>query len=777
MRATALRLRVTGVVQGVGFRPFVYRLAVSMGLRGYVRNLGGAEVEIWVEGPEEAVRAFPRELVRRKPPSARIEGVEAVEVEPRGHPDFRILRSERGATALSMIPPDFGICEWCLREVLDERSRWYMYPFNSCAWCGPRFTMIEKIPYDRENTAMAEFPLCEECLREYEDPGNVRRFHAQGISCPRCGPRAKLLDADGEVAEEDTVKAVLAAARLVDEGYVVAVKGIGGFHLAALASDDDVVLELRRRKRRPRKPFALMALDVDVCRELVVLSREALELLQSLERPIMVLPKREGAPVSEHVAPGLGTLGVMLPYTAMHYMILMETSDKFLIMTSGNPPGLPICADEEEALERLRGIADYFLVHNRRIVNRADDSVIRFTSGRPCFLRRSRGYAPTWVRLSFELERPVVAVGAMLSNTGAVGVGEYAIPTQYVGDVDNLENLRFLERALNFLIKCYKVDLKACVVAADKHPLYPTRRLAERLAEEHGAELVLVQHHHAHVASAMADARVPQGEEVAGIAVDGVGYGDDGRAWGGEVLRAKYSGYVRVGHLRYQPLPGGDLATRYPVRSLVGLLSLCMDESELREVCERLKLAECLPRGEAELEVAIRQAFSGKSPLASSTGRFLDAVSAMLGVCRERTYEGEPAIALEAFARGGSYLDELSEGRYVRCDGGIYIVDTAAIVADLLALLGEHDPKSVALTAQLVLGRCLGLVALRATTRHTRAVVISGGAAVNDFIVRGVREAVGDRLDVLLPRRVPPGDGGISLGQVAVAHHAAQALR
>lgn len=766
---TALIISVVGIVQGVGFRPFIFRIAMKNNVKGYVKNLGGAEVEIWIEGIKENVKSFIEDLVNLKPPSAKIEELKIKEVSPKGFKRFMIMKSERGTSTVSMVPPDFGVCEYCLEEVLRKGSRWYMYPFNSCAWCGPRFTMIEKIPYDRENTAMRDFPLCEECLKEYRDPENLRRFHAQGISCPKCGPRAILLSQTGEILENNSVKAIFEAAKLIDEGFIVAVKGVGGFHIAALASDDEIVLELRRRKRRPHKPFALMVLNLRTCEELVYLDDPAKSLLKSIERPIVVLPRKDNAPVSEYVAPNLDTLGVMLPYTPLHYMLLSKTKDKFLIMTSGNPKGLPLCIDNKKALEKLSGIVEYFLVHNRRIVNRADDSVIRFTDGQPCFLRRSRGYVPTWIKLSFSMKRPVVALGAMISNTGAIGIENYVIPTQYVGDMDNLENLEFLKSAIEFLVQCYKINLKDCIIVADKHPLYPTKRLAVKLSEKYCSRLVFIQHHQAHIASVMAEFGIPPDKDVLGIAIDGIGYGDDGNIWGGEVLRVRYNSYVRVGHLNYQVLPGGDLAVKYPVRSLVGILSQVYSKEELIKLCNKLKLDRGLPRGNKELEIVIKQAYSLSQPKASSTGRFLDSVSALLNVCQVRTYEGEPAITLEVFARKGKLIDELGEEHYVNYANNTYLVDTPKLMSDVINLMESYEPRSIALTVQVLLGKCLGLIALKRAHRGDDVLIVSGGAAVNDFIIQGIKSVIRDRLKIILPRKIPPGDGGISVGQVVIA--------
>jgi hydrogenase maturation protein HypF len=749
----AARIVVTGVVQGVGFRPFVYRTAVKLGLCGYVRNLGGSEVEIWVEGADGSIERFLEALERERPPPARLERVVVARAEPRGYSSFTILESGAQVSARSQIPPDIGVCEDCLREVLDPSSRWYRYPFNSCAWCGPRFSMMYAVPYDRANTAMRDFPLCGECESEYSDPGNQRRFHAQGISCPKCGPKLELLHPSGEPVECDDP--IAEAAKLIEEGAIVAVKGVGGFHLAALASDDGVVRELRRRKRRPQKPFALMALNVEVVARIAEPSELHLALLTSPQRPIVLVPKKLPSPVSPLVAPGLSELGVMLPYTPLHYLLLSETRDKFLIMTSGNRKGLPICRGLE-ALRELEGIADYFLVHNREIVNRVDDSVVRLTDGEPQLLRRSRGYAPAWLELPFNLGAEVVALGAHLDNAGAVAFENKVVPTQYVGDMDNLENLEFLLSAIGFLAKSYKVEPR--VVVSDKHPGYATTELAAKLSRELGVPHVRVQHHHAHVASAMASRSLPKDSEVAGIALDGVGYGDDGMVWGGEVLLASYTGYRRVGHLEYLPLPGGDRSTLYPARIAAAALAAKLGPEEALKVCLSLGLERSLPGGARELELAAR-AFA-KPPFSSSVGRFLDAVSALLGVCGARTYEGEPAIKLEAAARGGQLVEELK----LEVEGGVVL--TSEVLPRLLELRGRYGVRDLAYTVQVRLGEALGLLVKEELGDLKLPAVVSGGAAVNDYIVKGLRNLL---RGALLPRGVPAGDGGLAVGQAVSA--------
>jgi len=761
----ALRLRVTGIVQGVGFRPFIYRLAVSRGLAGYVLNLGGSEVEIYVEGSPDQLASFIKGLYWERPPPARIEELEIEEAEPQGLGSFTIRRSERRKSRRSMIPPDFGICRDCLREIHDPSARFYRYYWNSCAWCGPRFSMMYTVPYDRENTAMKKYPLCTECRRDYEDPGNLRRFHAQGISCPKCGPRTHVYTMDGK--QLDVPDPVEWAAEKIEEGYILAIKGVGGFHLAALATRDDVVKELRRRKRRPSKPFALMARDCSVVEMIAELPPSACEVLESAERPILLLPKRPGSPVSELVAPGLDTIGVMLPYTGFQALLLEQVRDGFLIMTSGNETGYPMCTTLECVFTHLRGIADYVVAHDREIVHRVDDSVLRYTDGELVFLRRARGYAPMWLYAPAELPE-MVAVGAELQTAGAVAFEDKVVPTQYIGDMDEPGQVEELERELRWFMEVY--SLKPRIVAMDMHPGYHNRGLAARLAEEYGAELVEVQHHHAHAAAAMLEDRVPPGEEKVAITIDGTGYGVDSTIWGGEVLVASYNSFTRVASLHPFRLPGGDAAAKWPVRALIGLMQASgLDEEEALDVLQRYGLLsrDKLPHGEAEARVSYRLAAFGKAPLTTSMGRTLDALAALLRIAWRRDYEGEPAMKLEAAARGGR--DHGYTPRLLSLDGRL-VVDTPELLQWVLENIDRLSARDIAVTIQRGLGRALGEAAARAARGLEGPVYISGGAAVNTFIVQGARQALsGYGLEVRIPRRLPPGDGGVAVGQLLVA--------
>ena len=742
------RILVRGLVQGVGFRPFVYRLAVSLGARGFVRNISGSSVEIWVEGIDAGL--FVEELHRKKPWAAIINNVDVESVECRGYSSFFIEKSAETYHGPSMIPPDIAICDDCLREIEDPRDRRYRYPFNSCVKCGPRYSMMYSPLYDRENTSMRDFPLCSNCLSEYGDPANERRFHAQGISCPVCGPRLWLTDEKGEAL--DTEDPIRTAAQLVREGYIVAVKGIGGFHIAADPFSDDVVLRLRERKRRPRKPFAVMAFNIEWANRLGVIDSEARELLLSPQRPIVLVPKRSGA-MSEHVAPGLRHVGLFLPYSGIHYLLLKELGAS--IMTSGNPHGEAMVTSNHEALAKLRGIADYFLLHNREIVNRVDDSVLRRTLDTYTFLRRGRGYAPMWLELRFKLRRKAVAVGADLQSAGAVGFDDKVILTQFIGDVDEPSNYSDLIKYIEFLASNYKLDIGEAVIVADRHPRYISRVAAQKLSEKHGSVIAEVQHHHAHLASVLAEI---EGEDASavGIAIDGIGYGDNGEIWGGEVMEFSFTRYRRTGSLWPIKLTGGDRDVVYPARVAYSLMLDCMGDEALGKAL-LIGLDKALPGGMLELEVINRMRRAGRYIHASSMGRALDAASVVLGFSATRTYEGEPAMILEENSKeGGVRLEaEIRDSR----------VDVPSLLCELVdGLLRGLDKGELAYAYQYALGRALGQLA---DSYDYKYVVVSGGAAVNSIIVKGIRDALKDK-KVFLPRYSPPGDGGIAVGQAVV---------
>lgn len=762
----AVKIRVVGIVQGVGFRPFIYRLATSLKLNGYVVNLGGSEVEIHIEGDRDSVKTFISRLTVEKPPPAKIASIEIREVEPQCFESFKILKSSERLSIRSSIPPDIAICQDCVREIYTQGTRFHNYPWNSCVWCGPRFSMMYDVPYDRENTSMSRFMLCGECLKDYENPDNFRRFHAQGISCSRCGPRTLVYRVSGERIDVDN-PARFTAQKILN-GHIVAIKGVGGYHIACLATRDDVVLELRLRKKRPSQPFALMARDFNVVNRIAVPPQGARELLESPQRPIVVMPKRIDSPVSEYVAPMLSTLGVMLPYTGFQIMLLNMIEDGFLVMTSGNVHGRPMCTDLECVFSELANVVDYVVEHEREIIHRVDDSVIRFTDGVPVFLRRARGFAPEWIETQVVLPDGI-AVGAELQTAGAVSFENKIVLTQYIGDVDEPAQLEDLEREIRWFAKVYRLDPK--FVAADKHPLYHSRAVAKKLAKELNLEFIEVQHHHAHIASVMGEIGLSAGDEVVGIAIDGTGYGDDGGVWGGEILVASYRDYRRVASLEPFILPGGDSAALYPVKSLISIMaSAGYDEHEVMSILSKLNLVKTLPHGQSEAEIVYHLSKNGMGVVTTSIGRVLDAFSALLNVCSYRSYEGEPPIKLEAVADRGRDLGYTPK---LKSLGGRIVIEVSEMLRWVTENIDSVDRESLAASILKGFGRALGEAALKSLEGRRgvkQYVVVGGGAAVNTHIIRGVKETLKSySVEVVLPRRLPPGDGGIALGQILIA--------
>lgn len=616
---------------------------------------------------------------------------------------------------------------------------------------------------------MAKYRLCEECLREYNDLSNTRRYHAQGISCPIDGPRLFLYDNKWDIIE--TNDPVETAAKLIDEGYIVAVKGIGGYHIAALATNDDVVLKLRKRKKRPTKPFAIMGLDANVLEKIVHIDDRSRKILESPQAPILLLPKKEDSPVSKYVSPGLSHEGVFLAYTGLHYLLLMETRDKFLIMTSGNKHGEPMCIDEDCAKEKLSSIVDYFLLHDREIVNRVDDSVLRWTGNNLVFLRRSRGYAPLWIRIGVKLRGEYIAFGADLSTAGGIGFDDRIILTQYIGDIDEPASMTDMIKYIEFFVKNYRIDESRAFVVVDKHPRYNSRLLGLKYAEEKGFKVLEIQHHYAHVLGTAVDNGVKAGV-IAGLAIDGAGYGDDGKIWGGEVILFDPSRpwYKRVASLKPLPIVS-DRDAYYPVRLLVLLLS-CRGYGweEIRKILKSRDLIDKVPYGEKELHLVHSLALRNQYTEASSTGRLLDLFSVLLNIGHIRTYEGELAVRLEATAFHGKVMDD--PGYRIVSRNGILQLDYSNVVDNLLNTPSiKLSLQDYARTLLYWLGYYYGELIV-SSIRGTRVekVVVSGGAAVNNYIIEGLETRLDeDELEILLPKRIPPGDGGIALGQIIAA--------
>ncbi|ASJ06783.1 carbamoyltransferase HypF [Thermococcus pacificus] len=751
----AYHIHVQGIVQAVGFRPFVYRIAHEHNLKGYVKNLGDAGVEIVVEGREEDIEAFLRDLHRKKPPLARIDRVEKREIPPQGFPEFYIERSSKGGKGGdSIIPPDIAICDDCLRELFDPTDKRYMYPFIVCTNCGPRFTIIEDLPYDRENTTMREFPMCDFCRSEYEDPLN-RRYHAEPTACPVCGPSYRLYTSDGKELTGDPLRK---AAELIDKGYIVAIKGIGGIHLACDATNEEAVVELRRRTFRPQKPFAIMADSLETVKSFAYVSREEEEELTSYRRPIITLRKKEPFPLPENLAPGLHTIGVMLPYAGTHYILFHWSRSKVYVMTSANYPGMPMVKDNERAFEELKEMADYLLLHNRKILNRADDSVIRFVDGKRAVIRRSRGFVPLPVEIPFDYRG--LAVGAELMNAFGVSKNGKVYPSQYIGNTGKLEVLEFMREAIAHFRKILRVK-DFDLIISDLHPGYNTTKLAMELANELDVELLQVQHHYAHIASVLAEKNLESG---VGIALDGVGYGTDGNVWGGEVLYLGYEDVERLAHIDYYPLPGGDLASYYPLRALMGILSKVYSIEELGEIIGRCcpKAVESLKYGKVEFSVILNQLAKGvNTAYASSTGRVLDSLAVLLNVAYRRHYEGEPAMKLESFAMKGKNDLKFE----VPVEGELIKVEELFLQA--LDAIEKASPADIAYSVHLALARAFANVAIeKAMEFGVKDVAISGGVAYNELIVKTIRKAVeASGLRFHATTEVPRGDNGINVGQ------------
>jgi len=765
MRARA-EITVTGIVQGVGFRPSVYRLATRQGLVGLVRNLGDAGVEIVVEGERQAIEDFASAILAEQPPLARVEDVKITWMPASGEfSAFEVVESEKkGSGAHSVLPPDLALCEDCLREMLSPSDRRYLYPFITCVNCGPRFTIVEELPYDRPRTSMKVFPLCPNCLREYTDPAD-RRYHAEPTCCSACGPKLELFDANGGRVNGSNL--TLDVARLLDDGNVVAIKGIGGIHLAAKTTEDEVLTRLRRAFNRPQQPFAIMSKDLETVRTFAEVDGAEAELLTSYRRPIVVLRRSSNCMLSELVSPGLDSVGAMLPYSGIHHLILGYGEDPAYVMTSANVPGMPMLIDNAEALAKLRGSVDYLLLHNRTIVNRCDDSVVKFIEGRPTFLRRSRGWVPEPIKLAFRGKASVLAVGAELNATVALLVDDRCFISQHVGDTTKVETLGYMKGAAQHLMHMLNLD-RVDIVAHDLHPGYATTRIAPQMAEQLGAKTMAVQHHHAHLCSLMAEHGL---EELVGIAADGVGYGQDGTIWGGEVMVADYNSFERVGGLMKQPMPGGDLATQFPARMVAGMLWRALEpievERTLNEFC-----AGGFRHGGRELDVVLRQLERNLNVFwTSSCGRVLDAVACLLDICRERTYEGEPAIKLEAAADGVD-PDLLRLEAPLENVNGMKVVDTSHLLVNIIDALRAHVPrKHIAAAAQLAVAGALAEIAIdAASSRGVRAVGGSGGVFYNRAITATVRALVeGVGLKFFTHELLPPGDGGVSVGQAVIA--------
>jgi len=750
----AIRIRVEGLVQGVGFRPYVHALAVRLALCGHVVNdVGGVTIE--VEGAPSAVAAFRRRLAREAPPLARVERMKATPIAPSVRAGFVIRESLLAGARRALVSPDIATCDDCLRELFDPADRRFRHPFITCTNCGPRFTIVEEVPYDRRRTTMADFPMCAACAREYVDPGD-RRFHAQPIACPRCGPALRLIDVRGIAASGDPITE---AADLLRDGRIVAVKGIGGYHLACDATAVAAVAGLRRRKVREEKPFALMVRDLAAARVLAAIDEVEEEALASPSRPIVLVHRRDddGRPGPAALAPGVAprnrAVGLMLPYTPIHHL-LCAAFDRPLVFTSGNVSDEPIAYDDLDARRRLGRIADAFLVHDRPIATRADDSVVRVVRGRAQPVRRARGFAPRPIPLPVRADRPILACGAELKSTFCVAHGRDAFVSQHLGDLENYETLCAFTRGVAHYERLFRIHPE--IVAHDLHPEYLATKYA---LERPDVRLVGVQHHHAHVAACLAD----NGETrpVIGVAFDGLGWGGDGTLWGGEFLVADLAGFERAAHFEPVPLPGGAAAIREPWRMAAVYLAAAGCDPE----CTALGVRQ---RNAARWPHVLRLAHSRLAPLTSSVGRLFDAVAALLDVRDVATYEGQAAIELEQgadCAERGAYRATISETSPLRVRGAdlVRAVLDDALAGLTTARIAARFHNGLAGAVAEVCGR------LRAAGAPA-TVALTGGVFQNALLVaRATRELEASGFRVLTHARVPPNDGGISFGQAAVA--------
>ncbi len=817
------QILVEGIVQGVGFRPFVYRIATEASLNGYVRNLGNV-VEIILQGSHQNMEEFLFNLQNKLPPIAKINNIETRDLKEEdekfsSYTDFTIKESADDFAGTSVIPPDVAICDNCLEEINDPQNRRYKYPFNACTDCGPRFTVIEKVPYDRDNTTMEDFPLCDECEIEYTNPLD-RRYHAEAACCEDCGPSLKLLKntgGDGDSAIEiDCEDPLKETARLLDEGKILAIKGIGGTHLVANVKIKETVDLLRQRLGRKSQAFAVMSPDIETIKTFAVMSKEEEKTLKSKERPIVILKKSEDYDFADSVSPDLHNIGVMLPYAPLHHLLFNETDTPAYIMTSANVPGEPMMITNEEIVKNLSKIADYYLVHNRRILNRCDDSVVRFRNDELAFIRRSRGYTPepydlsgkyTYLNEEFD-NLNILALGPELDVTFTIIKNSKAYVSQHIGNTNKYRTYQFLKEAIEHMMQITKTD-SFDLIACDMHPQFFTTQLAREYAEKYDCPLIQVQHHHAHGVSLIndhvlnktdldektsAEMEISQdyeksellenpGEMII-IASDGVGYGDDGGAWGGEILYTDIKSYKRMASLMPQKMPGGDLCTKYPARMLAAILSNPNSDYErdkygeenVQELMERNYL-DAFPHGKMEIASLFKQIERNLNVgINTSTGRCLDSIAAALNICHERSYEGEAPMKLESAAF--NYLkmndsDKLNDYPIIIKDhDDRRVLDTTAILRYVIDKLEEgEDIGRIAAAGQEAVSIGLAKIAIEAARDcGIDTVGVTGGTFYNEAITAHIKDCIENAgLKFIQHTNSCPGDGSVSLGQAIVA--------
>lgn len=755
IKMSAIKIEIRGIVQGVGFRPFIYNLARECHLRGYVLNdTDGVEVE--AEGSKPDLDRFLNRIRSLAPPQSRILEMKVVKAVPHGFRDFSIRESRKKETRTVLVSPDLATCPDCLNELFNPEDRRFNYPFLNCTNCGPRLTIIQDTPYDRAKTTMSSFKMCPDCSQEYHSPQN-RRFHAQPNACPVCGPRLTLSDNKGNIL--NVADPVVSTISLLKKGHIIAIKGIGGYHLACDATNTKAVSSLRKRKYREDKPFALMAKDLKTVRRFCYVNPSEAELLQSVQRPIVLLKKKKVDLIAPQVAPLQKNFGVMLPYSPLHHLLL-KNSNLVLVMTSGNQSDEPIAYEEKEAFERLNHIADYFLSHNRQIHRRCDDSVTRIFNDKETILRRGRGYVPLPISVDSKFKQHILATGAQLKNTFCLGRDNFAFPSTHIGDLENYETLDFYAKEIDRFKKLCSV--RPVVVAHDIHPEYLSTKYALSLQ---GIRKVPIQHHYAHIASCMAENKISQ--KVIGVAFDGTGYGEDGNVWGGEFLLADLKSFQRAAHFKYVPMPGGESAIKHPWMMAASYLYACYGEDFLNLDLEFVRKMDF-----SKWEI-IQKMLDQHINLfqTSSSGRLFDAVSVLLKF-RERTnYEGQPAIELEFWA------DEKFKSDYqyeIITEKGRLIIDSEKIIKGVVDDLMKKKQKSeISARFHNTIARIINDVCSKLRKEYDLdSVCLSGGVFQNMFLLnRAYSLLTKSKFRVYAHHLVPPNDGGISLGQAVIANH------
>ena len=789
------KVLVEGIVQGVGFRPFVYRIATELELTGYVRNLGNV-VEIIIQGSDDKITDFIYKLQNELPPIAKINNLETEELENiEQYADFTIKESSDSFSGTSVIPPDLAICDKCLEEINDPENRRYNYPFNACTDCGPRFTVIENVPYDRDKTTMDDFPLCEDCEVEYKNPLD-RRYHAEASCCEVCGPSLELYHNDNQnPVKIECEDPLIETAKLLDEGKIFAIKGIGGTHLVANVMLEDTVKILRERLGRENQAFAVMSPDIETVKNYAIVSEAEEETLLSKERPIVILKKNESYDFAESVSPGLHNIGVMLPYAPLHHLLFNHTDTPAYIMTSANVPGEPMMITNEEILKNLDTIADYYLIHNRRILNRCDDSVARFRNNELAFIRRSRGYTPEpydlkgkYTDLNPEFDNlNILALGPELDVTFTILKNSKAYVSQHIGNTNKYRTYEFLQEAIKHMMRITKTD-SFDAIACDLHPQFFTTRLAKELAEEYDCPLIPVQHHHAHGISLLNDhhSEGSANNEMIIIAADGVGYGADGNSWGGEILYTNIKDFERTASLMPQKMPGGDLCTKYPVRMLASILSNPNSEYEkekysedyLKELLNENYL-DSFQHGAIEIKSLFRQMETNLNVgINTSTGRVLDSVSTALHICDKRSYEGEASMKLESYAYEYKEEDTLGDfpviiKDYIDEDGNKRrILDTTAILRYITDKIEEGENlHKIAVAGQKAVSIGLAKLAVEsAKEKGIKTIGATGGVFYNEAITSYIKEYIeNEGFEFIQHANSCPGDGSVSLGQAIIA--------